>query len=337
MHILRLALPLLFTVACHASSSVDDLLRQGDYHLARQQAETELANATDQASRWQAQRDLARSWLRQDNHLKAGELLQSLLYGPQAVPADSLLYADLLDAWFEILRDSSRYKEADPVGTQALALRIQLLGPQHLLVAESLNNLALLRQYTGNYREAIRLHEQALTMRKSLAGESSPEVAESLHNLGTLYNRKKDWSTAEQYLQQTLTLKQQIMPATHPSIRVTKARLAANYIDSKHYNRAIPLFEEVLAAEQGSTNSSPLHQAIVLRELADAHQYLRHVEISERYYLQALDLFAANVGKQHYAYAVALNGLGWLYKMNGKPEQGKNMIAESERLFDAIK
>ncbi|MFC3531434.1 tetratricopeptide repeat protein [Vogesella facilis] len=264
-------------------------------------------------------------------------MLQSLLYGPQAVPADTLLYADLLDAWFQFLRESSRFKEAEPIGLQALALHTRLLGEQHLLVAESMNNLALLRQYTGNYSEAIRLHQQALAIRKSLAGENSQEVAESLHNLGTLYNSKRDWASAERYLQQALAIKQQIMPATPPSIRVSKARLAGSYIDSKQYARAIPLLEEVLAGEQSDPNSDKVHTAIVLRELADAHHYLRHVNIAERYYLQALDSFAASVGKQHYAYAVALNGLGWLYKKNGKPEQGTSMIAESERLFDAIK
>lgn len=336
MHIFRPVLPLLFTIACHADN-VDNLLQQGNYQQATQQAEAALASATDQTARWQAQRDLARSWLMKDHFKEAGALLQSLLYGPQAVPTDTLLYADLLDAWFQFLRESSRFKDAEPIGLQALALRTRLLGEQHLLVAESMNNLALLRQYTGNDSEAIRLHEQALVMRKTLAGENSKEVAESLHNLGTLYNRKRDWASAERYLQQALTIKQLIMPANHPSIRVSKARLASNCIDSKQYVRAISLLEEVLAGEQNDANSDRVHKAIVLRELGDAHHYLRHVDVAEGYYRQALDAFASSVGTQHYAYAVTLNSLGWLYKKNGKQEQGTSMITESERLFDAIK
>jgi len=336
MHIFRPVLPLLFAIACYAND-VDDLLQQGNYQQATQLAEAALASATDQPARWQAQRDLARSWLKKDRFRDAGTLLQSLLYGPQAVPADTLLYADLLDAWFQFLRESSRFKEAEPVGTQALALRTRLLGEQHLLVAESMNNLALLRQYTGNYSESIRLHEQALAIRKTLAGENSKEVAESLHNLGTLYNHKRDWASAERYLQQALAIKQLIMPANHPSIRISKARLAGSYIDSKQYTRAISLLEEVLAGEQNDTNSDRVHKAILLRELGDAHHYLRNIDVAEGYYRQALDAFATSVGTQHSAYAVTLNSLGWLYKKNGKQEQGANMIAESERLFDAIK
>lgn len=333
----RLCLPLLFIACSHAGNRIDELLLQGEYQQAAQEAEASLAAASDPASRWQARRDLARSWLRQSRYQEADPLLQSLLYGPDAIPADTLLYADVMDAWFEFLRENSRYQEAETAGNAALAMHKKLLGEQHLLVAESLNNLALLHQYRSNYHEAIRLHEQALNIRRALAGQLSRETAESLHNLGTLYSRQKNWPKARDYLQQAIDIKKQILPANHPSMLVSKARLGSALSSDKQYSAAISLLEEVLAAEQTVPKRNLVHQAIVLRELGDAHHSLRHVAEAERYYQQALTQFAATVGKTSYPYAVTLDSLGWLYKMNGKPEEGKRMLADAALLFDSFK
>ena len=52
--------------------------------------------------------------------------------------------ADSLNNLAELYRTQGRYTEAEPLQQRALAIREQVLGPQHLDVANSLNNLALL-------------------------------------------------------------------------------------------------------------------------------------------------------------------------------------------------
>jgi tetratricopeptide (TPR) repeat protein len=73
-----------------------------------------------------------------------------------------------------------RYSEAEPLQQQALAMRKQLLGDEHLDVGDSLNNLALLYNHQGRYGEAEPLFQEALAIYKRLLGDEHLYVAISL-------------------------------------------------------------------------------------------------------------------------------------------------------------
>jgi tetratricopeptide (TPR) repeat protein len=69
-----------------------------------------------------------------------------------------------------------KYKEAEPLYQQALALRQKLLGDDHPDVAQSLNNLALLYYSQGKYKEAEPLYQQALNILEQRLGVDHPRT-----------------------------------------------------------------------------------------------------------------------------------------------------------------
>jgi tetratricopeptide (TPR) repeat protein len=81
-----------------------------------------------------------------------------------------------------------KYKEAEPLYQQALALRQKLLGDDHPDVATSLNNLAGLYKSQGKYNEAEPLYQQALNICEQRLGVDHPHTIIVRDNLERLRN-----------------------------------------------------------------------------------------------------------------------------------------------------
>ncbi|HEY6542300.1 MAG TPA: FxSxx-COOH system tetratricopeptide repeat protein, partial [Ktedonobacteraceae bacterium] len=105
---------------------------------------------------------------------------------PQAVAATQLIEkyhivseeaGRLLYETASYLQDRARYVEAEPLYQRALRFREQLLGPEHLDVAQSLNNLANLYQQQGKDAEAEPLYQRALRIWEQQFGSEHPMVA----------------------------------------------------------------------------------------------------------------------------------------------------------------
>jgi tetratricopeptide (TPR) repeat protein len=69
-----------------------------------------------------------------------------------------------------------RYADAEPLYRRSLAIWIQLLGPDHFLVATSFDNLAVILALEEKYEESATLYEKALAIRDR-------DDLGSLHNL----------------------------------------------------------------------------------------------------------------------------------------------------------
>lgn len=74
-----------------------------------------------------------------------------------------------------------------PAIWEVLANVEQALGPDHRLVAESLNNLGAVYRERGQYPQAEPLLNRALTIREKVLGPDHPKVAQTLVNMAKLY------------------------------------------------------------------------------------------------------------------------------------------------------
>jgi tetratricopeptide (TPR) repeat protein len=96
--------------------------------------------------------------------------------------------------------------EAEPLYRRSLAIREQQLGPDHLVVATSLNNLAGLYDSQGRYGEAEPLYRRSLVIREHQLGAEHPAVATSLNNLAGLYDSQGRYGEAEPLYLRSLTI-----------------------------------------------------------------------------------------------------------------------------------
>src|SRR5215475_38607 len=76
------------------------------------------------------------------------------------------------------------YGESAALLQEALSLAEVTFGPNHLEVAEILNNLAVLCKYLARFDEAESLYQRALAISVQALGPDHANIATVYHNLG---------------------------------------------------------------------------------------------------------------------------------------------------------
>lgn len=59
---------------------------------------------------------------------------------------------------------------------KVLQIREKCLGKEHLEVAQSLNNIAVLLKTVGNYEEAESLYKRSIAIKEKALGQNHPQV-----------------------------------------------------------------------------------------------------------------------------------------------------------------
>ena len=90
----------------------------------------------------------------------------------------------------EIYRAEGKYAEAEPLLEQASKATEQKLGPDHLDVATSLNNLALLYYCESKYAAAEPLYKRALEIREKNLGSEDPAVQQTMQFYAALLRQE---------------------------------------------------------------------------------------------------------------------------------------------------
>ena len=141
------------------------------------------------------------------------------------------------------LLDAGKYSQAKAPLARALAIREKVLGPEHLKVVTSLNNLALLYDNQGRYEEAAPLYQRALSIREKVLGPEHPDVATSLNNLALLYDVQGRHEEAEPLYQRALSIREKVLGSEHSHVAASLNNLAAHYNAQERYEEAEPLFQ----------------------------------------------------------------------------------------------
>jgi len=78
------------------------------------------------------------------------------------------------------------------------------LGPDTVLIAPELNNLAALYQRQSRFTEAAPLFKRARAIREKALSREPPDVGPALNNLATLYVKQEHFPDAEPLFQRAL-------------------------------------------------------------------------------------------------------------------------------------
>lgn len=151
--------------------------------------------------------------------------------------------SDLLYRAGRALHTSGQYAQAEPLLQQALEMRVRMLDPDDLLLAQTLTALGFLYFSLNKYAEAESLLERALAIRERALGPLHLQVAESLNALGLLANFQDDFWRAEAILKQALAIREAAV-GPHPRVAESLANLGSLYLDYGQYAQAEALLEQ---------------------------------------------------------------------------------------------
>ena len=239
-------------LVAHARWLEGDLeYRAGDYDGAVKA----LEDAVAQAARGRDDRTATR----------ALTLLAGVVGYVQGKPEHGLMLALAADAW--LVRSGSAPEDeaeladirglihdargepllAKPFYERALELREKLYGPDHLLVALSLNNLAGVPYTLGKLQEARQLHERARAIRERALGPVSSDLAVSINALASIDQNEGKLDDAERGFRRALAIWQTVLGPDHPDVAAAHNNLGNLLRKKGDYANAVKELERALA------------------------------------------------------------------------------------------
>jgi serine/threonine protein kinase/tetratricopeptide (TPR) repeat protein len=144
---------------------------------------------------------------------------------------------------------------------RAVALRQNLLDPNHPDLLTSLNRLASIYLGAGQRDKSIALFRRLLNDQQARHGDDSPEALLCLCTLAGAYGHDGQWDTSVKLLEKVLRKKRDLWGPTDPSTLGTMSQLARALGFQNQFEESLRLFEEVsvtICSRDGSMRNAPL-------------------------------------------------------------------------------
>ncbi len=226
----------------------------------------------------------------------------------------------------QLLQDTNRFKEAEPLMRRALEIDRASFGGHHPTVSRDLNNLAALLQATNRFEEAEPLMRRALEIDMASFGEHHPDVATRLNNLGQLLQATNRFEEAEPLMRRALEIDRASFGGHHPAVAIGLNNLGQLLQATNRLEEAEPLMRRALEINMASFGGHHPAVAIGLNNLGQLLQATNRFEEAEPLMRQALEIDMASFGEHHPTVAIDLNNLGQLLQATNRLEEAEPLI-----------
>jgi tetratricopeptide (TPR) repeat protein/transcriptional regulator with XRE-family HTH domain len=227
------------------------------------------------------------------------------------------------------LKERALPAQAEPLYQRALAIREQVLGPDHLDTAKSLYNLARLYYDEGRYAEGEQLYQRVLAIREKMLGPDHADTAQCLNSLALLYWAWGKYAEAEPLYQRALPISEQTLGMEHRDTAHCLNNLALLYVSQGKYaeaeqlhRRVLAIREKVLEPDHPDTAQSLQNLAALYYAQGDQSKYGEAEQLCQ----DSLAIRERVLGPEHLQTAKSLHNLALLYEAQGK-------CAEAEALY----
>jgi tetratricopeptide (TPR) repeat protein/transcriptional regulator with XRE-family HTH domain len=242
--------------------------------------------------------------------------------------------AELLDRVGTYLQEMGFYRSGEPLYAQALSIREQVLGAQHLVTTESLNNLAIIYFRQGKYRQAQPLLERVLHIREHQLGDQHLATAQSFHNLAIVYCRQGKYVQAQRLLQQALALAREQLGPNDEKTANCLENLANVYQEQGKYSRAERCYRRALTIAEEQVTAEHSFFSYALTGLASLLLLQNKDDEAERLIQRVLTRNERQWGTDHPQMAEPLYQLATLYSHQGKCELAEPLFQKALAIWE---
>jgi serine/threonine-protein kinase len=248
----------------------------------------------------------------QQRDMPVVQVLEQGLRRADALSAQPLLQARMLNAIGRVYFSLGRYPEAERVATRALAISLGAGGERHPDVARDQRLLGLAIGALGRQRDAADRFRAALEIRRATDGPQSAEYATDQHHLGYALAQSGQLEEAERHLTASLTLRRAVLPPGHEDIALSVSGLAFVRNRQGRPGEAVALYREALALRLARLGERHPEVARARQNLASSLTTAGEFDEAARELSRALDGYRAVYGEKHPSIATTLNNLGTL-------------------------
>lgn len=230
-----------------------------------------------------------------------------------------LMHARAVRSMGRLRSDQGRHEDAEPLLRDALERYRSSQGDVHPDVADTLDDVALVRFKRGDAPAAEALYRDALAMRRRLFGNEHVDVAHSLDSLGLVLRQRGEYAAAEPLLSDALALRRRLLPPTHPHLARSMSDLALVRTDLGEFDSAESLYREARTIMARAHGERHPHVATVMNNLGRMLQIRRRFPEAIELLRDALAIRRETLGDQHETVALAYNDLGLTLDESGDP------------------
>lgn len=158
--------------------------------------------------------------------------------------------------------EAADHAQSERLSRQALDAARKLHGPEHRLVARSLNDLGVCLRDQWKLDEAIACQREALAIRQRLPGATPDDISTSLVNLATAHYSRGEFAAAEPLVRQAVDIRRKMHGPDHPQLINARNSLATLLQQADKLDEAEPIQREVV--ESFRRTLEPQHPSLLL-------------------------------------------------------------------------
>jgi eukaryotic-like serine/threonine-protein kinase len=241
---------------------------------------------------------------------------------------DPVVKAKLMDTLGEVYRRLGAYDAAEQLLTEALQIRRDVFGAEHVELAGTLRNLGSLHYDRGDFTAAIASHREALALQRRHRRGDDAASAQTMHNLANALLQSGEHGEAERLYRQAIAVNR---AGGEPEevVATNLSTLGSLLAGRGRYGEAEALLREALEIRRTVLGPQHARTAVTLNNLANMLRQSGDPAAAEPLLLESLEMRRASLGPDHPSVAVAVNNLALALKDMGRFDEADPLFRES--------
>lgn len=227
-----------------------------------------------------------------------------------------------------IEREMGKGQEALPRCLKAVEVAKSNYGPEHPLVAKSLNDLGVVYSSLGNFSKVLECYEEALPIWLKSKNENVVDLATCYSNLSYLHRRLENYEKALENAYQGLDIRLKELGELHPHVAISYCGLSETYMLLDNYEKALIYGEKGLKVRMSVLKKNDPRLAESYRNMGRLHYFLGNYSEAKNNYTQVSKITTEIFGENHSHMAVCYNDVGLAHY---KLEEHKQAIQYYEK------
>ena len=229
---------------------------------------------------------------------------------------------------------TGNYPEARTLQEQAIAIYEATLGPDHLLVAYTLQSLTHTHLNAGNFNDALAVNARTLAIREAALGPDHIDVAGTLTSRAVVLRNLGKYTEALPLARRSLATTEAVLGPEHPNVAVALTNVANIQMQIKMNDEVLALTERGLAIREQSLGPEHPDVAASLSNLGGMLMMVGQLERARTLLRRALAIREKVFGPVHKEVATSLTNLAIAENLLGAPAVARPLQERSLKILE---
>ena len=235
---------------------------------------------------------------------------------------ESAAGAACLNTFAALLESRGHEQEAQEQLEHALAIREQVLGRDHFLVADTLVRLGLAHSRQGHLQEAEMMQMRAVAILR--AGNASTELAAALNNLGSVMLSQGRLKEAEERIREAISIWERLSGPDDPSVAAGLLNLGVLLEERKRYDEAAPVIARARRIDEKALPANHPRIAMDLNAAGVLATDRKNYKEAEDLLVRSAAILDGSQSPQHAETGQVLLNLAEVYRLEKKMDLARD-------------